>query len=1265
MAVEFLDSPSVKSAGASKTGLGGTSGVTDAGGVEWLDAPAAQGVEFIDQAGEAASPAEINQRFLDPSYEPTLAEFKIFDSALKSRSVGQRVEDFASSAGNAAAGLADVAWQGVKGLGQMAVDPEANDPVLTVWEGVKRGTIRDLELARKLLPDELFGSGRLNFDQYAASQVAAANAQKFRYTPLTPENHHTLIKVQDVPPDVISKWRQEYDAQYLPENAYKRFLDKRQAVREQIASAQEKISAVNPAAAELTSFVASPAALVPFGRALSPVKTVSRAIAARTLEGAGKTFEWIGEKTVQAGTFPERAAGAAARAISGTEEAAAKATEVVATGVAGVSMAPVKAAGKTITSAGEAAAAVGRQAAQGPSRYGLLDRIAKDAQAPQWLRRVASVARPADPLLAAGAIATKGAMEGAAVGTTFGGLAEGEEGAASGFGAGLAFGAGGSLVGRALSGARYRHGLEEMDLARWLASKSDADVQKISSLNLTREQALALADTERMARGVRTPGEAGDVEFFYLTDKEFSEKFGIAKGAQVVEGDRPVVFVNTGYKGPRSVFHEIMHALDALDGSAPHRQRLNRVLFDQTLPDGAVVSKGLYSADDLAKFTSQYRSRLNEAARAEFDLLGPEDKQARILAEVRSEAFANLIAGRPASAFPGNFRSVRQRVADSLLAAEHDSMLGKMRRALELAGVRFTSSGAPSELFVRNGRPITNTPSVDAALRDYLRAKDNVTRRLNAAEDESPAFVVTPEDLVRNRALVDVFKDSDMFAKNPDGSVKVAVKPEDVAKLETQERAAIKASRDAEAAAESARKSADDAGRAIAAAEARAIAAERAAAASKTREAIAEAKAERVKWREVRRRGELQRKEALARERAAKAQAAASKAETKRLSNAKLSAGVPVLLTEREIQAIQAKRVDAMIEALIRTPNIGEVDVVKLKENGAFEGKFFSDRQLAALQALPDDILSPSMKQKLVELNAVARLDGAQVILDYNAALRSRRYSSGIAPTTRAAVPLTFNISKAGNFYMTTLDTTHFARKLADWRRTKPKAFAPWGGDVDAFVRDTFAYLDNHVNGRRGSVNLDGDAATAELKKNVINDFFNVPKGNGNEDLNPVQLSTRGDKDNLIRSRRFDRINLVTPGAGDRFPIRYELQKRNFLPVGAPIGSGLGVQKHIRAQSTFDLQRKMPAPQNLSEWVAGEYFDALDRQLNRGSRQPRAQQLNRVAQVARETSAAEMGTAVATMSSSGRNGAKAHLDRVAAKKAAYAQASARSYPGGS
>jgi len=558
-----------------------------------------------------------------------------------------------------------------------------------------------------------------------------------------------------------------------------------------------------------------------------------------------------------------------------------------------------------------------------------------------------------------------------------------------------------------------------------------------------------------------------------------------------------------------------------------------------------------------------------------------------------------------------------------------------------------------------------------------------------------------------------------------------------------------------------------------------------------------------------------------------------------------------VLLSEREIRLVQSKRVDAMIDALSKVPDLGDANSVKLKPNGAWEGRTFSDKQLAAFDALPDDVLSPAMKSKLRQLNELARQDGQQIILDYNAALKGGKYSSGIAPSTRAAVPLTFNISKAGNFYMATLDTTHFFRKLGQWRKSKPKAFDAWNGDVDAFLRDAFTYLDNHVNGRSGAVNLDSDAAAAVHKKNVINDFFNVPKGAGNEDANPVQLSQRGDKDNLIRSRRFDRINRITPGAGDKFPVRYELQKANYLPAGRRVkrdwrknpvnpnflpanpqtttpqfkqwfgdskvvdadgkplvvyhgtaanvhkfkqGNGelgqaiyfstsetignlygrrgnridaylkanpyelsqfradpegqsavlaqaiiqrgtlptllkdmkspelaarirqtwngensprrwvemagfdaltdkqsqipsqiavfnqnqiksatsnrgtfdlsnpdirflpagvspVAIHKQLRAQAEFDLAQKAPGPTNLNQWLASTYLDVLDKKLNKGSAITRTAQLQRIKTIADATTAPEMSTAFAALLTGGQNGAKAHLERLAAMKA--------------
>lgn len=1128
--------------------------------VEFLDEiengaqPPPAGFEFVaDETGTAAPPEDIKSRLRDPNYLPTLAEFKIYDRAQQSRTLGQRAADFAEAAGEGVAGVKDMVVGFGKGVVESLRDPESNDPLVSVVEGVARGTVRDAGLVRDV------------FDNVLKSDEALKSArEQFFTTKLAEWRGGAELREGGSSgryPDKATQkqWEAEFDRDVAVNFRYEKFISDRQddlAAASQAGSRKSIMTGepapFNPGVAEGTSLVASPMAVVPFGKAMTPAKTLTRAVAAKTLQGAGKTFEWVGEKTVQAATLPERAAGAAAKLLSGTDEAAAKATQTVAQGVAGVSFAPIKAAGKTITASGEAAEAIGRSAAAGPSRYGVFDRIAKDANAPEWLRRAASAARPLDPAVSLGGAAVKGATEGAAIGTVLGAAADGEEGAAAGFGAGLTIGAGAGLAGRIIGAGRYDEGLKERDLAAWLGSKSADEVANIANLKLTRDQALNLADTERLARGA-----SADVEFRYVSDKDFTQLFGVGKGAQVLNGDRPVVFINTGYKGGRSMFHETMHALDALEGFVPQRQQLNRLLFDQTLADGQVVSKGLYSAADLAEFTSQYRSRLNEAARAEFDLLTPEDRTARIMAEVRSESFANLVSGQRGGASVIASRGIKRRVADALLLAEADSMLGRMRTALESAGVKFSTSGDPSELFVRNGKPITNTPAVDAALRDYIRAKDNFTRKLVAGDGaEEPQLVVRPQDLmsVGNAGLVDTFRDFDVFAKNPDGSVKML-------------------------------------------------------------------------------------------------------------------GGLPVLLSEREIRLVQSKRVDAMMDALTRVPNLGEADSVKLKPNGAWEGRTFSNQQLAALDALPDDVLSPAMKTKLRQLNDLARGDGQQIILDYNAALKGGRYSSGIAPTTRAAVPLAFNISKAGNFFMTTLDTTHFFRKLGQWRKSKPKAFEPWGGDADAFLRDVFTYLDNHVNGRSGAVNLDSNAALAVHKKNVINDFFNVPKGAGNEDANPVQLSQRGDKDNLIRSRRFDRINRITPGAGDKFPIRYELQKANYLPAAAQPTSAttpkagsvrssraaVGVSpvaqhKQIRAQAEFDLAQKSPGPANLNQWLANAYLDVLDKSLNRGSSLTRTAQLEQVKAVADNTTAPEMATAFAALITGGQNGAKAHLERMVAMK---------------
>lgn len=271
------------------------------------------------------------------------------------------------------------------------------------------------------------------------------------------------------------------------------------------------------------------------------------------------------------------------------------------------------------------------------------------------------------------------------------------------------------------------------------------------------------------------------------------------------------------------------------------------------------------------------------------------------------------------------------------------------------------------------------------------------------------------------------------------------------------------------------------------------------------------------------------------------------------------SGGRPVLLTEGEIRKVQTKRAEEMAKALTTVPDSGEAGVMRPTTAPAatgpkapspgFTGRWFSDAQIAALSTLSDSVLTPSMKAKLKSLNDLLRkADGSPILLFYNAALKNRRYSSAIRETARVLTPISVSITKAGNFIVTGLDITAFNSKLNRWMNDKPNFFKDFGS-ADIFVQKTQQYLDNHQKGQPGATGLDPDAAKALAMSHAINDFINITDV-ANAARNPSRVSTKNDKDSLIRSFRFDRMNRIEPASGDKFPVNYEFQKQVFSPQG-------------------------------------------------------------------------------------------------------------------
>ncbi len=1200
------------------------------------DLPAVTGDPFADLPGSAPAPASfddlpdspetiVSRIDSDPYHNPTREEFAAYREA-KAKQPSKPWEAFKGGAAHVAKSAVDLA-KGLVSEGLVKTPEDVGNRLQTVGEALTRGTM-DLGTVGRSIVDR-FSSIYQDTDeaQFIAQKTDALNRQAFPggYTPTT-----EWFTPTTVPEPLRKQWKAEYK-EYKLDRDYQRFQINREIgqVRETARRGQGDILPALTGAAEQA--VAEP--LSQFADASDVATLAAGALAAKVLQPAGRAAgstaariagrgaEATGEAITSAAKLPEKTVARGIEALTGSAEAGVKAGKVLAGGEAGLAVAGVggltvpgvtqvaqavlaaKGAGGAVKSAGQAASAVGRAAAT-PSRFGMLLRISKDGAAPEWLRRAAGNAAVLDPALRAAADftgdVTRGAVGGALVGGSLGLIAGGDlDSAAAGAGGGAALGAAGG-AGRFLTGGPARNAQRRTaDIAQFLARRSPEEIAALSNLKLNEGQMLRTADIERLGLGVINAEGRGDLRLRFLTPDQFKELHpdqSQARGAVPFESTE--IHINTGYRGPRSIFHEIGHALDNLDFGSAQRQRLNERLFDRVAEDGTVLSRGLYDSQDLLDFTRQYAQRLGktpEELAADVASSG-RDLRSYMQGEMRAEALANFMEGNPN--LPAN-RGITRRAADAVLLAEADTFLGRIRRGLESAGITFRADGTPSDLFVKDGRPVTNNPEVNAALRDYLRAKQRITQPLLTADAESSAPAIRPEDFTRpgGRRLVEIYKDWDGFRRDADGNPIISGNEKQLAAAQqaeatsrAQSEAAAKAAMDADAATAAAQLKLEQLNQEVARREAMAKLTEDRVSAAEARTAAARAKAAAAEVRSAEARAKNARALAEARvNEAAKRQAA--------FLALKENSGRPELLSEREIQRLQLKRVELMIEALRQVPDLGESGAVREKDNGAWEGTHFSEAQMRALETLPRDLMPPSLLEKIRNVNtSMASGDGATLILDYNAALKGKRYSSGISPSVRKAAPFTFNLSKAGNFYITTIDVTHVARKLSDWQKNKTGRLAPWDGDLAAMTADLRTYLDNAAHGRPGALDLDRDASRAIAKRDVLNDFFNIPAGDSV--ANPAKISGKTDKDVLIRSRRLDRINRVTPG-DNPFPFNltsYGRMKENLLPPANATAFDKGLDARVvnhqsRIQSSHDFARRLPGvPESTALDLADYHF---------------------------------------------------------------------------
>jgi hypothetical protein len=285
---------------------------------------------------------------------------------------------------------------------------------------------------------------------------------------------------------------------------------------------------------------------------------------------------------------------------------------------------------------------------------------------------------------------------------------------------------------------------------------------------------------------------------------------------------------------------------------------------------------------------------------------------------------------------------------------------------------------------------------------------------------------------------------------------------------------------------------------------------------------------------------------------------------------ARKSNGSPIILTNREMKARARKRTEIIQAAIDSAKDDGSGVRLSDTGNGNYRG-VMSPAQIEAFMALPNEVVSPNLKRMTKFFNELmARNDGTRVVMEYQAALLNGKYKA-LSPKIRDEVPIGFQLTKDGNFALTTISVSRLYDKMQAWADKRPTNLQPWNGDTGAFWDSVVKYLDNHARGEKGETGLHPDAYIAGKMKNKINDLFNAYNAETKQS-NPERSTlprARG-KDNLdivIRSRRLDRINNFEESPSQKLPINYGYLTTNYMPAVNPMAAPMTAEE---VQNRFD-----------------------------------------------------------------------------------------------
>ena len=652
--------------------------------------------------------------------------------------------------------------------------------------------------------------------------------------------------------------------------------------------------------------------------------------------------------------------------------------------------------------------------------------------------------------------------------------------------------------------------------------RAEAIVQQLSqqpglsqSENETLRQARdAVARFNELVRGLTGDGRvsaARGVAFDPAKEAEFA--YGMANisvPTGVINVDRALVDPD-GFR--HTMLHEGNHVLRQFQQVREMQQPMEEMLFGRQagIPDEAgnrtQVSPGLISNELLDTFYIPLYAARQGRTREQFEAAHGGVEQAReyIREEILSEVSG--VSEQGARTIRETLDSPGQAIIDRLLISRKNSMLGRLRAALEFAGVRLDPLGNVQSVLFPGAVSGATMPEVLAMMRQFKREMLEYTDAMTFASKEMRDDVrISMVDLMNNRALQEAFTNDVIWDKE----LVLDVKDETgapVAQIPIPD-------------------------------------------SPLTDVALGEYRI--VNGQLVDEDGTVLPVDPSVNLTAMPDGARASV--TDRI--ARNPDGTPKILQQKEIDARARQRGQMIKDAIDNAPDDGSPTRLRDSGNGYYVG-IPSQSQLNAIAALPNKLVAPYVKRNLVEIiKIMQRRDGSRVLMEYQPALRRGKYRA-LAPKIRDVVPIGFRYTKDGNWLAVNVSVSRMFDKLNLWAQKKPENLNLWGRSTAKFMDDVLRVLDNHNKGLAGQTNLDVDPDLAMQKKNRINDFFNMFTKD-TEAANPsrTKLPARRGQDSadrILMSARIDRINQMQESYAQKFPVDYGKMKVNFMP-GEPNG---------------------------------------------------------------------------------------------------------------